>query len=101
MSTHSSNTPDGHDASDRKLDKEAFTEVEAEADRPRQDYDPAEVRKHDDPGRDRLFADRQQHDEADKNSEKTRRARDVQRHHHDVDDDVADSGSGPTGKRKG
>jgi hypothetical protein len=100
MSTHSSNTPDGHDASDRKLDKQAFAEREAQADAPGQNFDPEEVRRHDDSGRDRLFEGREQHDEADKNSEKTRLARDVQRHHHDVDDDVADSGSGPTGKRK-
>ena len=67
----------------------------------RHQYDPAEVEKHDDAGKDRLFEDRQQHDEADKNSEKTRLARDVHRHHHDVDDQVADSGSPHTGKHKG
>lgn len=66
-----------------------------------QHYDPNEVAKHDDPARDRLFADRQQHDEADKNSEKTRRARDVHRHHHDVDEQVSDSGTPHTGKHKG
>ena len=101
MSTHSSNTPDGHDASDQKLDEQAFAEREARANRSRQNFDPEEVSKHDDPSRDRLFADRQQHDEADKNSEKTRLARDVDRHHHDTDHHVADSGSGPTGKHKG
>jgi hypothetical protein len=63
-------------------------------------HDPAEIRKHDDTGKDRLFEDRQQHDEAEKNSEKTRLARDVQRHEHGVDDDVADAGSGPSAKRK-
>ena len=46
-------------------------------------YDPAEIRAHDDEGKDRLFEDREQHDEAEKNSEKTRLARDVERHHHD------------------
>ena len=65
-----------------------------------QHHDPDEIRKHDDPARDRLFADRQQHDEADKNSEKTRRARDVARHKHEVDEQVSDSGSAHTGKRK-
>lgn len=45
-------------------------------------HDPEKIRAHDDTGRDRLFEDRQQHDEADKNSEKTRHARDVNRHHH-------------------
>ena len=67
----------------------------------RHDYDPSEVAKHDDTGRDRLFEGREQHDEADKNSEKNRLARDVQRHKHDVDDDVGDSGSPHTAKRKG
>jgi len=65
-----------------------------------QHHDPDEIAKHDDEGRDRLFEGREQHDEADKNSEKTRLARDVQRHKHDVDDQIADSGSQPTGKRK-
>ena len=69
--------------------------------RKNQQYDPAEVEKHDDVGKDRLFEDRQQHDEADKNSEKTRRARDVERHGHDVDEQVSDSGTGHTGKHKG
>jgi hypothetical protein len=63
-------------------------------------HDPAEIRKHDDTGKDRLFEGRQQHDEAEKNSEKTRLARDVGRHGHDVDDDVADAGSGASAKRK-
>jgi hypothetical protein len=63
-------------------------------------HDPAEIRKHDDTGKDRLFEDRQQHDEAEKNSEKTRLARDTERHDHPVDDDVADAGSGPSAKRK-
>jgi hypothetical protein len=100
MSTHSSNTPDGHDASDSKLDEQAFAQREAQSDRPRQGHDPAEIRKHDDTGRDRLFEDREQHDEAEKNSEKNRLARDVDRHHHEVDPQVADSGSGPSAKRK-
>ena len=66
----------------------------------RQQHDPAEIAKHDDVGKDRLFEDREQHDEAEKNSEKTRLARDVQRHQHEVDDDAADSGSPSTAKRK-
>jgi len=49
-------------------------------------YDPQKIAAHDDPGRDRLFEDRQQHDEAEKNSEKTRFAKDVERHHHFRDD---------------
>lgn len=104
MSTNSSNNPSGHDASDKKLDAEAFAEKDQkdqqQASHSSPTHDPAEIRKHDDAGRDRLFEDRQQHDEAEKNSEKNRLARDVDKHRHDVDDDVADSGSGHTGKRK-
>ena len=48
-------------------------------------YDPQKIAAHNDPGRDRLFEDRKQHDDAEKNSEKTRLARDVERHHHDRD----------------
>jgi hypothetical protein len=48
-------------------------------------YNPEKIAAHNDPGRDRLFEDRQQHDEAEKNSETTRLARDVERHHHDRD----------------
>ena len=66
-----------------------------------QHYDPDEVAKHDDVGRDRLFEGREQHDEADKNSEKNRLARDVQRHGHEIDEDVADSGSAHGAKHKG
>ena len=65
-----------------------------------QHHDPDEVAKHDDEGRDRLFEGREQHDEADKNSEKTRLARDVERHGHEVDEQVSDSGTSHTAKRK-
>ena len=92
--------PSGHDASDRALDASAFAERDKDEDTSSQGHDPAEIRKHDDTGKDRLFEGRQQHDEAEKNSEKTRLARDVQQHHHGVDDDVADAGSGPSAKRK-
>jgi hypothetical protein len=69
-------------------------------DAPGPNHDPAEIRKHDDAGKDRLFEGREQHDEAEKNSEKTRLARDVERHDHDTDDDVADAGTKPSAKRK-
>lgn len=46
-------------------------------------HDPSQIRAHADAGKDRLFENRQQHDEAEKNSEKTRLARDVDRHNHD------------------
>ena len=94
-----------HDASDRKLDKSAEAANDAGQTHDTQHssgagHDPAEIAKHDDLGKDRLFEGRQQHDEAEKNSEKTRLARDVQRHDHTVDDDVADAGSGANAKRK-
>ena len=63
-------------------------------------HDPAKVERHDDTGKDRLFEGREQHDEAEKNSEKTRLARDVQRHDHDVDEQVSDAGTSHTAKRK-
>jgi hypothetical protein len=97
-----------HDASDRKLDETASAAARAE-EGARGDgnqgafggnHDPAHIREHSDKGKDRLFEDRQQHDEAEKNSEKTRLARDVQRHEHGVDDDVADNGTAPSAKRK-
>ncbi len=93
-----------HDASDKKLDQSAEAANESSqpddtrSSGPR--YDPAEIRKHDDVGKDRLFEGRQQHDDAEKNSEKTRLARDVDRHDHPVDDDVADAGSPASAKRK-
>jgi hypothetical protein len=91
------NTGPGHDGSDRALDKSAFDEKPTSE----QHWDADEVRKHDDVGRDRLFEGREQHDEADKNSEKNRLARDNQRHGHDVDEQQGDSGSSHGAKHKG
>ena len=49
-----------------------------ERDRTGPRYDEDEIRAHDHPaGKSRLFEDRQQHDEADKNSEKNRLARET------------------------
>ena len=90
------NTGPGPDRSDRALDQRAFDEEPTN----RQHWDPAEVAKHDDEGRDRLFEGREQHDEAEKNSEKTRLARDSQRHAHDVDSQEGDSGISHNAKRK-
>jgi hypothetical protein len=45
-------------------------------------YDPEEIRSHDDEGKDRLFEGREQHDDAESGSEKTRIARDIDRHGH-------------------
>ena len=96
MSKDKSAGQNHHDASDRALDRSAHAGQEASG----AGHDPAEIAKHDDAGKDRLFEGRQQHDEAEKNSEKTRLARDVDRHGHDADDDVADAGTGPSAKRK-
>ncbi len=82
-----------HDASDKKLDKSAEVANEAGQTSDTQHssgagHDPEEIRKHDDVGKDRLFEGRQQHDDAEKSSEKTRLARDVARHDHPVADEV-------------
>jgi hypothetical protein len=54
--------------------------------RPHPRYDPAEIAAHNTAGKDRLFDKREQHDKADVASEKTRFARDVDRHGHDKKD---------------
>ena len=76
-----------HDSSDRKLDQsaEAAKEQDSGSGAERASgpgHDPAEISKHDDTGKDRLFEGREQHDEAEKNSEKTRLAKDVAEHDH-------------------
>ncbi|HEX7940975.1 MAG TPA: hypothetical protein VF488_04190 [Gemmatimonadaceae bacterium] len=90
------NTGPGHDKSDRALDKAAFDEEP----RSKQHWDADEVRKHDDDGRDRLFEGREQHDEADKNSDKLRLSRDIQRHHHDPANLPNDASASRIGKHK-
>ena len=100
-----STTGHKHDASDRALDRAATEETEAKEEAASghghgPGHDPAKIAKHDDLGRDRLFEDREQHDEADKNQDKNRLARDVARHKHPVDDQSTDAGTGPSAKRK-
>jgi hypothetical protein len=63
-------------------------------------HDEAEIRRHDTKGRDRLFEDREQHDEADKNSEKTRLARDIDRHDHEPSDELSQRDTQSRAKRK-
>jgi hypothetical protein len=63
-------------------------------------HDPAEIREHQPKGKNRLFEDRQQHDEADKNSEKTRLARDIDRHDHGPDTELRHRDTQSTAKRK-
>jgi len=63
-------------------------------------YDPEEIRRHNTKGKDRLFEDRQQHDEADKNSEKTRLSRDLDRHGHLPNDELTQRDRASKAKRK-
>lgn len=74
-----------HDASDKKLDQsaEAAEVVEAAAaSHAHPAHDPEKIRKHDDAGKDRLFEGRIQRDDADKESDRNRLEKDVERHHH-------------------
>lgn len=63
-------------------------------------HDPSEIRKHNDTGKDRLFEGRQQHDDAESASEKTRLARDVDRHDHLPDGELSQPDLPSFGKRK-
>ncbi len=80
-----------HDASDKKLDHAAD---EAKAAEKAVDtkhgagpgHDPSKIARHDDAGKDRLFEHREQHDDAEKESERSRLAKDVAKHDHPVDD---------------
>lgn len=51
-----------------------------------QGHDEKKIARHDDSGKDRLFEHREQHDDAEASSEKSRLAKDVARHHHPVED---------------
>ncbi|MES3035605.1 MAG: hypothetical protein V4813_16505 [Gemmatimonadota bacterium] len=76
-----------HDASDKKLDHEADAakaKPTKHADGP--SHDPAKIARHDDVGKDRLFEHREQHDDAEQASERSRREKDVAKHAHPVDD---------------
>lgn len=76
-----------HDASDKALDRSAdetkLTAEASEAQSSAQGHDPEKIRQHDDAGKDRLFEGREQHDLAEKNSEKSRLAKDVAQHDHE------------------
>lgn len=64
-------------------------------------HDPDDIREHDTTGKDRLFEDREQHDDAEKLSEKTRLARDDDRHGHDLDTPRKRAERQASAKRKG
>ena len=63
-------------------------------------HDEEDIREHDTTGRDRLFEGREQHDDADKNSEKTRLARDLDRHDHTPPDELSQRERQSMAKRK-
>jgi hypothetical protein len=102
MSKDKSGESYSHSASDRKLDQAAGDEAAESASHATSGagHDPAHIAKHNDAGKDRLFEGRQQHDEAEKNSEKGRLTKDVQQHDHAVDDQETDAGTGASAKRK-
>ncbi len=69
-----------HDSSDKKLAQEADDAkaklAESEADHAKgPGHDEAKIARHDDQGKDRLFEKREQHDDAEKKSEKSRLAK--------------------------
>ena len=68
-----------------------------------QHHDPEEIARHDDPARDRLFAGREQHDEAEKNSEANREDRRgrADEHSDDRGRGPGSSGRGSTGRPNG
>ncbi len=83
------------------LRKQHVNQSGAGAKRAGPQYDPAEIREHDTTGKDRLFEDRQQRDEAEKVSEKTRLARDADRHGHDLNTPRKRAERQASAKRKG
>ncbi len=93
-----------HDSSDKKLDQSAEAANESGQTSGTQHssgagHNPEEIAKHNDPGKDRLFEGREQHDDAEKSSEKARLAKDVADHNHSADKDIADSGAGAIPER--
>lgn len=82
-----SNSNYKHDASDKKLDHDAGAEKAAAKTASDKhgsgpSHDPAKIARHDDAGKDRLFEHREQHDDAEKESERSRLAKDAVRHEH-------------------
>ena len=76
-----------HGAKTREfIRREQITTKSGHTDEKGPGHDPVQIAAHDDIGKDRLFDDRVQHDEAEKGSEKTRVARDIARHNHDSAD---------------
>jgi hypothetical protein len=63
-------------------------------------YDPDEIRAHAPPSNNHIFSGRTQHDDADLNSEKTRLARDAERHGHISHTEWAERSARASAKRK-
>ena len=85
-----------HSDSDKKLDHDADAAKEAgkktDSDHSAgPGHDSAKISRHDDAGKDRLFEGREQHDDAERKSEKGRLAKDVAQHDHA--DHPADDGT--------
>ncbi len=77
-----------HDASDKKLDHAADDAKAADVKHgPGPGHDAAKIARHDDVGKDRLFEHREQHDDAEKQSEKSRLAKEAARQTHDSPSD--------------
>jgi hypothetical protein len=84
-----------HDASDKKLGHaaDAATAAAKATDANRgagPGHDAGKIARHDDAGKDRLFEHREQHDDAEQHSERSRLAKDVARHDHPVGDGPGD-----------
>lgn len=77
-----------HNASDKALDKSATAESSEhkDASHAHAGHDPEKIAKHDDAGKDRLFEGRIQRDDADKESDRNRLAKDAEHHHHSADE---------------
>ncbi len=77
-----------HDASDKKLAQEADEAKAALAEAESKHaggpgHDEAKIARHDDEGKDRLFEKREQHDDAEKKSEKSRLAKEEAKADHE------------------
>ena len=91
-----------HSASDKALDAaaeaaKAPTDARSNG---HAGHDADEIRKHDDTGKDRMFEGREQHDQADLQSEKNRLAKDLARHDHPTEGDDAVTEANMHVKRK-
>ena len=92
-----------HNASDKKLDQSAaaaeVVEEKAASHAHAGAVDAEKTRNHDDAGKDRLFEGRIQRDDADKESDRNRLEKDVEKHHH-TDDEVGVISDTDTHKKK-